>query len=354
MSILAAALTANLLARRYVGDYFSECAGRQGGRVQCAATSEGTLGSVNKGFLIATIIAAALGLVMSVLMARELTRPLDRLTGAAERIAGGDYSQRVEVGGGAEIKELGSAFNALAESLETNERLRRNMTADIAHELRNPLASIKAQLEAAQDGVIEPNPATLESISEDVGVLTRLVDDLQQLSMAEAGRLELKRMEVDAAEMLSGVSARFGPQAESQGVVLEVVTGTGLPPLDADPVRVAQVLANLVQNALSHTGAGGSVTLKAVPEGKKVEISVADTGTGIAAGDIPFVFERFYRAERARERATGGAGIGLSVARSIVEAHGGSIRAESEEGKGAVITFTIPAARETQVGHGSP
>ena len=345
VSILAAALTANLLARSYVNDYFRECQGQQAGRVQCAATSEGTLGTVNRGFLIATVVAVALGLAMSVLMARELTRPLEGLTDAAERIAGGDYSQRVAVGGGAEIEELGGAFNALAESLETNEKLRRNMTADIAHELRNPLASMKAQLEALKDGVIEPDPATLESLTEDVDVLARLVDDLQQLSLVEAGQLELERMAVDAGEMLRGVSARFGAQAESGRTVLRVEEEEGLPRVDADPVRIAQVLSNLVKNALAHTGEGGSIVLGAVRVGDMVEISVADTGRGIAPGDLPFIFERFYRAEQARERATGGAGIGLSVAKSLIEAHGGRIRAESQEGSGTTISFTLPARR---------
>lgn len=345
VSILAAALTANLLARSYVNNYFMQCQGRQAGRVQCAATSGGTLSSVNKGFIVATVIAVALGLVMSVIMARELTRPLEGLTNAAERISDGDYSQRVAVKGSAELEELGAAFNALAEGLETNERLRRNMVADIAHELRNPLASMKAQLEAIEDGVVEADVATLDSLTEDVDVLSRLVDDLQQLSIVEAGQLELERMEVDAGEMLRGVSARFSLQAESAGISLSVEVEEGLPPVDADPIRIAQVLSNIVKNAITHTPEGGSIAVKAEARaGRMVEFSVSDTGSGIKGEDLPFVFERFYRTEHARERATGGAGIGLSVAKSLVEAHGGRIWAESEEGRGTRVSFTLPLA----------
>lgn len=342
VSIAVAAVTASALSRRSVNQYFSQCQMSGPGQHGCAPTAGGALDTINKSFLIASGIAIALGLAMSVVLARELTRPLGELTEAAEDISRGEYSRRVEARGGAELSELATAFNSLAEGLETNEKLRRNMVADISHELRNPLAAIRAQLEAIEDGVLEADHETIASLVEDVDVLARLVDDLQQLSQVESGQLVLERMEVDVKEVLEGMSQRFAPQLESSGVTLTVTTEAGLPGVDADPVRLAQVVLNLVKNALGHTPAGGSMALEAVRAGDMVEISVSDTGLGISKEDLPFVFERFYRSEKARERATGGAGIGLTIARSLVEAHGGSISAESEPGSGTRITFTLP------------
>jgi signal transduction histidine kinase len=341
--ILAGALTANLIAQSRVRNYFRQC---QGGHMGAGAgggpTSQGALNAINQGFLIATLAALVLGLAMSYFIARGLSRPLSQLTSAAESIEGGDYSRRVEVGGAAEIEELAHAFNSLAESLRTNEKLRRNMVADIAHELRNPLASIKAQLEAWQDGVMDHDGETVVSLAEDVDVLARLVEDLHQLSVVESGQMELERMPVDAAEAVAGIGAKFAHELEAGKIEFTAEIEDDLPPVDADPVRLSQVLGNLVKNAITHTPPGGKITAGARLEGSMVEFSVSDTGTGIAPEDLQFIFERFYRAERARERATGGAGIGLTVARSLVVAHGGSVRAESEPGRGTTIYFTIP------------
>ncbi len=342
--IVAGALTANLIAQSRVKSYFRQCqGGHMGGGGGGGPTSQGTLNAINQGFLIATLLALVLGLAMSYFIARSLSRPLLQLTSAAEGIEGGDYSRRVEVRGGAEIDELTHAFNSLAESLQTNEQLRRNMVADIAHELRNPLASIKAQLEAVQDGVIGADSDTVASLAEDVEVLARLVDDLHQLSMVESGQMELERIPVEAAEAVAGAGVKFARELEAADIEFRTEVDAGLPPVDADPVRLSQVLGNLVKNAITHTPPGGTIKAGASLAGSMVEFSISDTGTGIAPEDLQFIFERFYRAERARERATGGAGIGLTVARSLVEAHGGSVRAESEPGRGTTIYFTIPA-----------
>lgn len=346
VSVLAAALTANLVTQSRVRSYFRECEG-QGAHMGAGRgpTSEGALNALNEGFLIASLVALVLGVIMSFFLARELARPLSELTSAAEDIELGDYSRRVEARGGAEIEELAGAFNSLAESLQENETLRRNMVADIAHELRNPLASIKAQLEAVEDGVLEADSETVSSLAEDVDVLARLVDDLRQLSMAESGKMELQRLPVDVSGAVGGLYARFARELEQGKVRLLSDIEEGLPPVDADPVRLSQVLANLVKNSLAHTPEGGSIRVSARASGDDVEFSVEDSGTGIPPGDLAHIFERFYRAERARERATGGAGIGLAITRSLVEAHGGSIRAESEPGMGTTIRFTIPAVK---------
>lgn len=350
--ILAAALTANLIAQSRVKTYFSQCSGqgmRMGG--PGGPTSKGALTAINQGFLTASLVALVLGLLMSYILARELSRPLSQLTDAAESIERGDYSRRVEVRGGAEVDELARAFNSLAESLQTNEKLRSNMVADIAHELRNPLATMKAQLEAVEDGVIAADAGTIASLSEDVDVLARLVDDLRQLSLVESGQMELERMPVNVAEAAGGLAAKFAHELEAANVELRTEVEEGLPQVSADPIRLTQVLSNLVKNAIAHTREGGSIKLGARRSGSMIEFSVADTGSGIAPEDLPFIFERFYRAERARERATGGAGIGLTVARSLVEAHGGAIRAESEPGKATTIYFTMPTVSGGQNGN---
>ncbi|MBU1671255.1 MAG: HAMP domain-containing protein [Actinobacteria bacterium] len=343
VSVMAAALTANLVARSRVNQYFTECEG--GGQMngRCAGpTSQGTLNSVNQGFLIGSGVAIALGLLMSFLLAMGLSRPLSDLTVATEGIRGGDYSRRVKARGGAEIEELAGAINDLAESLQTNEMLRRNMVADIAHELRNPLASIRAQLEALEDGVIQPDRETITSLSEDVDILSRLVDDLRQLAQVESGQLELEVLPVEMGEAITGAVERFTRESQEAAVSITTHIEPGLPRVSADPVRLAQVLSNLVKNALTHTPAGGAITVSARRERGMARVEVTDTGAGIAPEELPYIFERFYRAEPARERATGGAGIGLTVARSLVEALGGTITALSEPGRGTTITFTIP------------
>lgn len=342
VSILVAALAANILAQSSVRHYFVQHMG-PGPMMMGGPTPGGTLDKVNESFILSTVLALVLGLAMSLILARELSLPISGLTSAVHGIARGDYSRRVSPKGGREIQELGEAFNMLASGLETNEALRRNMVADVAHELRTPLASLKGQLEAIEDGVIDCGPSTITSLSEDVNILTRLVDDLQQLAKAEAGEMELERVEVDVAEALTSVAGRFAKEADEKGISIQVRLDESVPDASADPLRLAQVLSNLVNNALAHTPRGGRVMMgvRTAEEGM-VELWVTDTGSGISAEDLPFIFERFYRAEPARDRARGGAGIGLAVARSLVEAHGGTISAASEPGRGTSISFTLP------------
>ena len=297
---------------------------------------------LNWSFVLAGMLGVVLALVLSLILARRISRPLSELTSASREIAAGNYSERVAAGGGVEVRELGDAFNTLAESLERNEKLRKNMIADIAHELRNPLATLKGQLELVQDGKLPAGRETVDSLMEDAELLSRLVDDLRQLSLVEAGQLELDLSAVDVGEPVRSVAARFEHDAAEKEVALVVDLPQYVPMMMADQHRIEQVLGNLVKNALTYTPAGGTIRLGASTTTEEVTFTVADTGPGIAPDELPNIFERFYRADRSRTRATGGAGLGLSIARSLVEAHGGRIRAESEVGKGTVISFTVP------------
>lgn len=296
-------------------------------------------------FVLAGVLGVLLALAFSLVLANRISRPLFELTGASREIAEGNYSERVEVGGGAEVEELGHAFNTLAESLERNEELRKQMVADIAHELRNPLATLRGQLELMQDGKVPTGREALDSLMEDAVLLSRLVEDLRQLSLVEAGKMELDLVPVDAAETVRSVAARFEHEVAEGAAAIEVRAPDELPRIKADQNRIDQVLGNLVRNALTHLPPGGLIRLEASTYPGGVLFSVRDNGPGISPEELPYIFERFYRADRSRARATGGAGLGLSIARSLVEAHGGRIRVESELGKGTTISFAIPAYR---------
>jgi signal transduction histidine kinase/arylsulfatase A-like enzyme len=296
--------------------------------------------------------AAAAGLLaaigLSVGLARWLAAPIEALTRAVRRMERGDLEQRISTSVGGEVGTLAEACNALAASLSRVERLRKNMVTDIAHELRTPLASIQGYLEAIQDGVVEPNDQTLTTIHQELMQLTRLVDDLQELSLAEAHQLDLHREEVNLPELVEWEVRAFLPQAAAQQVELSVDTGPAaeLPWLWLDAGRIRQVLGNILRNALAHTPAGGRVSVRVSAVGDQAIVAVEDTGVGIGPADLEQVFERFYRADRARSRKAGGTGLGLTIARELVRAHGGTIRAESEVGAGTRFLIALPIAAE--------
>ncbi len=297
------------------------------------------LQQVNRSLLWAGLVAGAVALILGLLLARQLTAPLRALTQAAHRLARGDLSQ-VEVRSQDEIGELGQAFNHMAQSLARQETLRRNLMADIAHELRTPLTVIRGDLEALLDGVFEPTPEALASVQEETLLLARLVDDLRALAQAEAGQLQLERQPTNLADLLQGVITSFDLQAESQGQTLTLTLPPNLPPVDADPQRVRQVVANLISNALQHAPNSGFVTVSAIEHSGKVEVSVADDGPGIATEDLPHIFDRFWRGYRSR---AGGTGLGLAITRELVRAHGENIWVESKPGAGATFRFTLPS-----------
>lgn len=257
---------------------------------------------------------------------------------AADRVAGGDYTVRLEERGPREMRRLARSFNAMTERLEASEERRRNLLADLAHELRTPLSVIRGTIEGLLDGIYVSDRTHLEPVLEETNVMARLLDDLRTLSMAEAGALPLHRELTQPGELVADAIAAFQSRAESAGVALKPRVAPGLAPIDVDPVRIGEVLANLLVNALTHTPAGGSISVAAEPAGDaRVAFEVEDTGTGIESDALPHVFDRFVKEPESR-----GAGLGLAIAKSLVEAHGGEIVARSERGKGATVRFTLP------------
>jgi signal transduction histidine kinase len=307
------------------------------------------LSRVNQSLLWAGLVATGLALVLGLVLARQLTAPLRALTQAAQRLArrGADpatavEAPQVEICSQDEIGELGQAFNQMSESLAHQEMLRRNLMADIAHELRTPLTVMRGDLEALLDGVYEPTPEALASLQEETLLLSRLVDDLRALALAEAGQLRLERQPTDLGELLAEVVASFALQAESQGQTLTADLPPDLPLVEADAQRVRQVVANLVSNALRHAaGPGSHVLVAAVQKVGEVEVSVSDNGRGIPADDLAHLFDRFWRGAGARAE---GSGLGLAIARELVRAHGGQIWVESTPGQGTAFRFTLPCS----------
>ena len=310
---------------------------------------------VNQALLWAGLAATALALVLGLILARQLTAPLRALTQAAHRLAasagsvptsGGPVPPAlVHISSRDEIGELGQAFNQMSESLTRQETLRRNLMADIAHELRTPLSVMRGDLEALLDGLFEPTPEALASLQEETLLLSRLVDDLRALAQAEAGQLRLERQPTDLAELLRGVIAAFDLQATSQQQRLTLELPPHLDPVDADPQRVRQVVANLVSNALRHAAAPGTqVSVASTQEAGEARVSVSDNGPGIPAADLPHVFDRFWRSEGSRQE---GSGLGLTIARELVRVHGGRLWVESEPSSGTTFHFTLPLVSGT-------
>ncbi|MEU6355493.1 HAMP domain-containing sensor histidine kinase, partial [Streptomyces sp. NPDC047072] len=284
-------------------------------------------------------LVLALTVAVTALVATRLVRPLRALTAAAQQPP--EAHARVPVTTRDETGILAAAFNDMAERRERLETQRKAMVSDIAHELRSPLTNIRGWLEVTRDGVVDPDPELLASLHEESLVLQRVIDDLQDLADADAGTLRLHPEPLYCDELLQQVAAAHRVRAATAGVQLRTRT-EGTPWLDADPVRMRQAIGNLVSNAVRHTPAGGTVTLTAREDGDDVVLAVADTGTGIAAEYLPHVFDRFWRAEKSRSRRTGGSGLGLSIVRHLVAAHGGTVTAASEPGAGSVFTLRLP------------
>jgi two-component system OmpR family sensor kinase/two-component system sensor histidine kinase BaeS len=270
---------------------------------------------------------------------RGMAAPIGDVMEAADRVAAGDYGTRVEARGPNEVRRLARSFNQMTERLEANEAQRRRLLADVAHELRTPLSVIRGNVEGMLDGLYPADQAHLGPVLEETAVMARLLDDLQTLSTAEAGALWLHRERVEPASLAEDAVAAFQARAGTAGVLLDWRAVPGLPELDVDPVRVGQVLANLLSNAVRHTPAGGSVSVAVEPSQAGVAFTVSDTGSGIAAEDLPQVFHRFVKSAD-----SGGAGLGLAIAKSLVEVHGGTIAAESGPGRGTTMRFVLPAS----------
>jgi two-component system OmpR family sensor kinase/two-component system sensor histidine kinase BaeS len=305
---------------------------------------EAFLSQVRASLAWAALLAAALSLVLGVVISRLLTAPLSRLTRAAQAVALGDLSQRVDARSKDEIGELGRAFNGMTASLADAEALRKNLMADVAHELRTPLTVVQGNLQAILDGVYPLEMAQVAGLYDETRLLTRLVDDLHDLALADAGQLRLEREVVDLGFLARATVQSFAPAAEAAGVVLDLLVDENVAQIVGDAGRLAQVLRNLLSNALRHTPAGGRLSVCVDRLGPSARIEVADTGSGISPEDLPHVFDRFYRSEKNRGRGTGGAGLGLAIARQLVAAQGGRIEVASRPGLGTTFTITLPAA----------
>jgi signal transduction histidine kinase len=298
--------------------------------------------SIDRSLLLGGSVAIAIALLLTFILSRRITSPIGALARAARRLGRGDLSQRVELRGEGEVGALAQAFNSMAADLEQAEQLRRNMVADVAHELRTPLSNIQGYLEAIRDGVMQPDAATIHSLNEEAALLSGLVNELQELTLADAGELKLVYQEEDIADLVKQAVTPWQPQLAAKQISLSLNLPDKLPPVNIDWQRVNQVLHNLLENAVAYTHKGGTINVNAVAQGDWVEVSVSDTGEGIPAEDLPYIFDRFYRVDKSRARATGGSGLGLTIAKRLVEAHGGKIKVQSKLGKGSRFSFTLP------------
>jgi len=307
------------------------------------------LTTVTRSLMVAVLVGGLAAVVTAVLFARGVLRPIGALTAAAREMEQGDLSQRVHVTSRDEIGQLAHTFNAMADGLARTEQLRRGMVADVAHELRTPLTNLCGYLEALRDGVIEVRHETIESLYDEAVLLSHLVDDMQDLTLSDAGRLSLHREPLDPTALVSAAVQAAKPHATQQGISLLVDDLPALPLVYADAQRIGQVLRNLLSNALAYTPAGGTVRVSASGSADEVRIEVQDTGCGIAVEHLPNVFERFYRGDPSRARATGGAGLGLALVRQFVTAHGGTVAVASTPGSGSRFSFTLPVAANGSV-----
>ena len=306
--------------------------------------TQALVASINRFLLLGGLLAVAIALVVTFVISRRLLAPIRALTVSARRLGHGDFSQRIEATDKSEVGELAIAFNSMTDDLQHAETLRRNVIADTAHELRTPLTNIQGYLEAIKDGVVEPNRTTIDSVYEEVILLSQLVNDLQELATADAGELKMVIQPENITQVINQTVSATLAHANAKGIEMVATLEGDLPYCAIDSRRVSQILHNLLNNAVAYTPTGGTITVTAKRDNKWVEVSVIDTGEGISAEELPNIFERFYRVDKSRTRATGGHGLGLTIAKRLVEAHGGKITVQSEPGKGSRFQFTVPVA----------
>lgn len=303
---------------------------------------------LGNALLVIAAVGGVGGILFGVLMSRTVTAPLNKLASAARSIGARNLNSRVEEQGTEEMVEVARAFNEMAADLQQAEALRRNLLADVAHELRNPLAILQGNLRAILDDVFPCDNNEMARLYEHTRFLSRLVNDLHELAQAEARQLPLELGETDLAHLIRTTADSFRPEFESKRVRLETKLAGDLPRLTVDQARLAQVLQNLLANALRHTPPGGTITVEARPEADTLYLTVADTGEGIAPEHLPHIFDRFYRTDPSRSRDRGGTGLGLAISRALIEAHGGEIRVASQgPDRGSFFTIQLPLTRKT-------
>ncbi len=297
----------------------------------------------NEALIYSVIGATLLSLLIAILLSRNLIRPLQELTQAAQNMARGKLDQQVNVRSQDEVGRLADAFNRMSQEVGRSNQLRRQMTADIAHDLRTPLTVIAGYVESMRDGVLQPTNQRLSIIYQEIERLQDLVGDLKLLSLADSGELPMNPQPIAPLTLLEQAAAPFQPRAMQQEINLRVVAPDNLPMVRVDVARMMQVFGNLVSNAMRYTPAGGEIKLFASQQGNQVRLSVQDTGSGIPAEELPLIFDRFHRADPSRHTDDGESGLGLAIVRALVEAHQGHVNAQSELGKGTTISFEIPA-----------
>ncbi len=314
----------------------------QGGAAIPSVEETRLLNRLNRATLSAALIAGGLALLLALLLAERLLRPVQSLTRAAHALAQGDLSQRVPITGQDELAELGKTFNQMAQSLQNNQQARRALTADIAHELRTPLAVQRAHLEALQDGIYEPTPETIQTLLNQNQLLTHLVDDLRTLALADSGQLTLNLTPTDLNALCYRQIEHFRPTAAAKNIQLHIQAPSHPVQISADPQRIEQILSNLLANAVRYTPEGGTITLDLRQTATQAEIRIQDSGPGIPEDALPFIFERFYRADKSRTRSEGGSGLGLAIARQLALLHNSRLTAQNAPQGGAIFTLTLP------------
>ena len=309
--------------------------------------------AVNESLMMGTLAAFLVAVLASLFISRQVVNPIRAMQTASQRIAEGHYDERVNVAGDLsrgeldELAQLAISFNQMANKLEQTELLRRQLIGDVAHELRTPLTTIKGYMEGLIEGVLPSNEETFHQLWREVDRLQRLVNDLQELSQVEAGAYKLKLKPVGLIDLISAVARRLDPQFEEKGVSLDMDFPPKLAMVRVDEDRINQVLVNLMGNALQYTPSGGKVSVKVQQRDEEVQVTVSDTGIGIPGEHLPHIFARFYRVDKSRVRPGGGSGIGLTIAKHLVEAHRGRIWAESRgAGKGSTFVFTLPVGNK--------
>lgn len=298
--------------------------------------------SINQSLVWGGVIALAGALVITLFLSRKISAPIHALSVATTRLGEGDFAQRVNFEGRDEVGKLVKNFNSMANEIMQAEERRRNLVADVAHELGTPVSDIRSYLEAIHDGLMEPTQANLDSLYEDILLLSRLINDLQLLAQADAGELNLVPQPENIARIITSAVASAQPRVDGKGISLKLDVPDQLPSTEIDSQRISQILNNLLDNAIRHTSQEGVITVTVRERKSNIEIIVSDNGEGIPSEDLPRIFERFHRVDKSRAKATGGSGLGLTITKRLVEAHGGKIEVQSELGKGTRFTFTIP------------
>lgn len=307
------------------------------------------LDHTNSYIWIAGLIATAVALILGTLLTRQITRPLRELNTGAKHISEGDLGYRVRVRSGDEIGKLAESFNNMAVKLDNSEQSRRRLVSDVAHELRTPLTVIQGTVDGIEDGVFPPDREHLDTIKEQAALLTHVVNDLRDLSLAESGQLKLDLLPADMADLVRRKINQFEFEAREKNIRLRMEAASPLPEIRVDSRRMEQVISNLLSNAIRHTPDGGQVTVSlktaeghAAAGKRSLVVSVADTGEGIPSEHLPHVFDRFYRVGTSRSRSEGGAGLGLAIVKQMVQSHGGQVRVESQPGRGSTFYVTLP------------